>query len=514
MTHFDYGVRTIESAAALRASYEAAFGLWKAGEYRACLDHLADASDLRALVLRGRALLRLGRPREAIELLHEVQDSTHSTADGTAAQIVRAIAFARTRDHGSAQAIVEELHRQKGLDVPARAEVARCATMIAWMRGDTADAEREVIGASLDPAPAARASYYQLRSWIAARREQYSEQARSLVLAAEVLLKAPGDDVGLLADIARTLATLNRDLPIPEVAPIVEQLVSTIPWTADLAVAHFHALRDLGWHHAPHGRYLPALRLAHEAERIAPTAAWRVLALLDRAQLARWASEPASSSASLFAALSLEPTIAWDRTDDEERTALLIAAEVCADVDALRAHALLERFEELAGGFAPRMVARSDRRLLAHRRQVAGAVQHALGNDRAAVESYRSAYVVFAEVGHRWRAAACAARLYRLTSERSWLDLGASLIQDYAAGSIAHELTAAGADVDEAVRRLTPREREVLRGLLEGLRVARIAERLKISPHTAKHYATAVYRAFGVDSQSGLMAEAKRRRLA
>jgi DNA-binding CsgD family transcriptional regulator len=513
--HSSHGVGSIELfAAANDPSYDAAHALWKAGEYLACLDRLAHATDIRSLVLRGRALLRLGRPRDLIELLHDATGELDDSPDSVLVYVVRALAFSRTRDHGSARVIVEELKRRRGLDATTSAEIARCATITAWMRGDTAEAERELIAASVDPAPAARAAYYQLRSWISARREQYSEQARTLVLAAELLLKAPGDDVGLLADITRTLATLNRDLSIIEVAPIVEELISTIPWTPDLTVAHFNALRDFGWHHALHGRYLPGLRLLHEAERIAPTPAWRVLALLDRAQLARWAGEPASSSASLFAALSLESTVAWERTDDEERNALLIAAEVCAEVDALRAHGLLERFEELVGGFAPRMIARGDRRLLAHRRQVAGAVQHALGNDRAAVESCRAAYVIFAEVGYRWRAAMCAARLHALTNERSWLSLGADLIQDYPRGSIARELAVAGADVDEAVRRLTPREREVLRGLLDGLRVARIAGRLNISPHTAKHYATAVYRAFGVDSQSELMAEAKRRRLA
>jgi hypothetical protein len=67
---------------------------------------------------------------------------------------------------------VTDLQRQKGLDATTRAGIARAATMIAWMRSETDDAERAVIGASPDPAPAARAAYYRLRSWIAARREQ------------------------------------------------------------------------------------------------------------------------------------------------------------------------------------------------------------------------------------------------------------------------------------------------------------------------------------------------------
>jgi DNA-binding CsgD family transcriptional regulator len=479
--------------------------LWRAGDYTACLTELAGESDVLALVLRGRALLRLGRPRDAIALLHDVETPS--------ARVVLAQAFARSRDQGSAREIAGMLREARLEDPQVRAEIARCCAVIAWMGGDTDRAEADLEDALVDAAPVARAAYYQLRSWIAARRENYAEQAHLLTMAARHVLDDPSDDVGLLADITRTLATLNRDLPLPHVAPLVERLVADLPWTSDLGVAHFNAVRDLGWHHALHGRFLPALRLLHRAEALAPARAWVIMALADRAQLARWAGEPASSQATLLHALDLVPEVAWDTTDDEERSALLVAADACSEVDALRAHALLERFDALAGGFAPRLVARADRRVGAHRALVAGAVQHSLGHDAAAVESYRAAYVGFSELGYKWRAAICAGRLFALTRERSWHALGSELVREYPDGWIARDLATAGVDIDDAVRCLTPREREVLQSLLSGMRVTQIAGKLNISPHTAKHHATAIYRAFGVESQSELMAEAKRRRL-
>ena len=492
-------------------AYASALHLWQTGEYSACLEMLASHDDGLSLALRGLALLRLGHPAEVIALLHDHR--TDDLSERVAVLNVLARAFARTRDEGSAQAIVDELTMLAPHAGSMSADIARCAALVAWMRGDTDRAERSLEAAFGDATPLGRAKYYELCSWIAARRENYSEQARLLTLAAKQLLDDPLSDVGLFADVTRTLATLNRELSLPEIAPHVERLITSIPWTSDLSVQHFNAVRDLGWHHALHGRFLPALRLLHEAERIAPSRPWCIMALLDRARLASWAGEPASSTASLYHALDLEPQVAWDRTDDEERSALLVAADVCAEVDALRAHALLERFQQVAGGFGPLMIARGDRRLLAHRLSVAGAVQHAMGSDRAAGDSYRAAYVIFGEVGYRWRAAICASRLFALTAERSWLALGAEHVRDYPHSWIARELATAGADVDDAVRRLTPREREVLQGLLSGLRITHIAGRLQISPHTAKHHATAIYRAFHVDSQSGLMAEAKRRGL-
>jgi DNA-binding NarL/FixJ family response regulator len=460
-------------------------------------------------VLRARALQRLGRHYDVIALMHD-----EDIRDSPAAQLQLAMAFARSRDCDSAREIVDGLQRSDRLDLSTRAEIARCAALIAWMAKDDHTAERLLDDAPLDPSPAARASHYQLRSWIAARREDYGGQARLLASASQALLEDPSADVGLLADIVRTLALLNREMRLPDVSVIVERLVAEIPWTDDLRVQRYHATRMLGWYHALDGRFFPARRLLHEAERFAPSPAWRFMALLDRATLAKWASEPASSSATLYEALGLESGIAWDLTDDEERFALLSAAEVCVDVDAVRAHALLNRFNGLMEGFGPRMGARGDRRVAAFRATAAGAVQRALGQERSSIDSYQAAYAVFAEVGYRWRAAMCAVRLHGLTGEQSWLGIGASLIREYPHSWIAGELASSGVHIDDAVRRLTPREREVLRGLLEGLRITKIAERLRISPHTAKHYATKVYAAFGVDCQSQLMAEAKRRRFA
>ena len=92
--------------------------LWRAGDYTACLTELAGESDVLALVLRGRALLRLGRPRDAIALLHDVETPS--------ARVVLAQAFARSRDQGSAREIAGML-REARLEVPQVARRSRAA---------------------------------------------------------------------------------------------------------------------------------------------------------------------------------------------------------------------------------------------------------------------------------------------------------------------------------------------------------------------------------------------------
>jgi DNA-binding CsgD family transcriptional regulator len=63
------------------------------------------------------------------------------------------------------------------------------------------------------------------------------------------------------------------------------------------------------------------------------------------------------------------------------------------------------------------------------------------------------------------------------------------------------------ADDDEpSASELSPRQRETLQGLLEGLSEKQVAERLSVSRATLHEYVTAIYRRFGVNSRSELMA--------
>lgn len=53
---------------------------------------------------------------------------------------------------------------------------------------------------------------------------------------------------------------------------------------------------------------------------------------------------------------------------------------------------------------------------------------------------------------------------------------------------------------------LTEREAEVMHLLVEGLSAAAVAERLSISPHTARHHITSIYSKLGVSSRAAAVA--------
>jgi PAS domain S-box-containing protein len=57
----------------------------------------------------------------------------------------------------------------------------------------------------------------------------------------------------------------------------------------------------------------------------------------------------------------------------------------------------------------------------------------------------------------------------------------------------------------EGADRLTPRERDVVRCLLEGDRVVTVAERLDLSPHTVRNHLKSIFRKLGVHSQAELV---------
>jgi DNA-binding CsgD family transcriptional regulator len=80
---------------------------------------------------------------------------------------------------------------------------------------------------------------------------------------------------------------------------------------------------------------------------------------------------------------------------------------------------------------------------------------------------------------------------------------------------VAHLATSDLADAPDArlsrgIRQLSPREREILDLLLDGLRVAPIGRRLAISPHTVRNHIKAIFRKLGVHSQADLLDRLRR----
>jgi DNA-binding CsgD family transcriptional regulator len=120
-------------------------------------------------------------------------------------------------------------------------------------------------------------------------------------------------------------------------------------------------------------------------------------------------------------------------------------------------------------------------------------VLHSFGVDDNLVSVYR--------VGStsRWEAVA----LFRSRDQRPFTDVDVELIHLF------HQEMGRLWDRDARARMaLSPREEEVLRGLMNGLSEKELAAKFGLSQHTVHHYVKALHKAFAVQNRGGLIAAA------
>ena len=470
-----------------------------------------------ALILIARNLMALGRHRPIIKALvaeiSEFQDG-HARLE---AEALLARAYAALNDFADSEAIILGFSSPEALAAPAatRAELCYAEAIVAWMKGDLAKAEA-ALARGEDASPYVRGRRIILESWIASKRERYDEHARLMLEGAQVIQSCEEVDVGLLAGATRAICAISREIYSPGLLRSATELYERIDWSDDLSVDHFNAARTLGWGMALQGadRYLDSMRLLHRASSLAPTSAWKVWALLDRAAMKRYAGELSSSSADLYEALELIREVHWAETGDEERAGLLYAAELFAATDVREAASLLSEFSQSSETFSPRIAIRGDRRFEAGTSYYTGVVQQALGDARKAKHFFESAYFVYDEIGYKWRAARTALHLYQVTQDQAWHDAAKQQIRDYPQSWIAHDVREASTGIgDDGWNRLTPRQREVFNALCEGLTAKKIGERLDCSPNTVRNHIHWIYQAFRVQSQPELITEARKRKL-
>jgi DNA-binding CsgD family transcriptional regulator len=203
-------------------------------------------------------------------------------------------------------------------------------------------------------------------------------------------------------------------------------------------------------------------------------------------------------------------SVAWGDMDDEERVALVLAAELCASVNSGRAASYLAKFFGLRDAINPQLHFRYDERLTALAEYANGVVQAQLGNRKSASAALRKAWNVYNEIGYDWRAGRCALRLYDLTHDAQWRERAVEKLRNYA-GSWLHDELRGRREVD--LPAVTPAQRRVLDLLVAGKTTEQIARATGTRPYTIQNHIKAMLRAFKVPSRSVLIAEAMKRGL-
>ncbi|MBV9270405.1 MAG: hypothetical protein JO165_04880 [Candidatus Eremiobacteraeota bacterium] len=346
----------------------------------------------------------------------------------------------------------------------------------------------------------------QLESHVLEAEENYRDQARILMLLLEQIDLLQNEFVDIAAYGVWALSALACELFLPGAVELCE-LHLQAEWPPDLRIQRFQAFKSVAWAKALSGDYFNAFRYLRRSEQNAPTKTWHVIALLDRACVARCVKEQRWSRQDLAEAEDLAERVDWRTAAKEERVALLLLAELLAPIDPARASHYFTLYQEILESAPPAHSSKNPRAraLVAY---VEGVVHSACGHSRAASSAFERALNTYEKIQYAWRAGRCALRLYELTHENRFKDLAQTRLQYYASSCLADELR-------ETIKResrvhLPPMQRRVLEEIQAGHDTAEIARRLGRSSHTVKNHIKMIFKAYKVSSRPALLAAVAR----
>jgi DNA-binding CsgD family transcriptional regulator len=404
---------------------------------------------------------------------------------------------------GSRPEKIVDVQELAAVETDMLAEVIYYVAFASYIAGDAIGAETWL--ASHTPStPAMRARYLIQRGVFAAARDHFAVQVEFTNAALDILEREAPDELYLLANAARTLAVVARDLNgVTQSIPRLERLhvlLSIDGFTG----ARFHLLRALGWAHAVQGNYEAAMGYIVRAMTHVSNDIERLFAYLDHATVAILIGEQDTSFArgTYRVAREIVEATDWDSISNDAIAALPLAAQVAAELgdsdDALR---YCEKAEERSKGLDPLYIIAHDARLpalIAEARALATA-----GHDtKGATASATAAFNAFSHLGFHWRAARMAILLHQMTRRVSWRTRASELLAEYPESPF-HRLLDTGVGRD---RTMTLRQSQVLERVLRGQTDLVIAGELGISYGTIRVHLGRLFKRFDVSSRAELIA--------
>ncbi|MBV8197190.1 MAG: hypothetical protein JO263_03575 [Candidatus Eremiobacteraeota bacterium] len=482
--------------------------LYEEGRLSAYLKASAGATSPAARFTRVRALTRKGDYLGALDELAGI--GPVSSEDEALLLALKSLCHSYLGDADSARAALAAV-RPKPYGTAVKFELAYAKMAIAWAKNDPDAMDRALLAIDVSSSPNLYARWLYGRSWASALRGHFAAQLSFLEqTATQLSLKNATPDIFLQATTTRAIVHLVREIYAKEAFALAVRLVETVQWHEELESERFLTFRGLAWAYALRGMHEKAFEYAYRARDIAPSDMWVTASYCDQAYLARMAGQTRVSDALLEHALLRAKSTDWT-SRGEERVSLLNLAELVADHDADAAGELLAIYDAIPTTIAPALALSRDARLSAMDDYARGTVLAALGQRSAAVERLTNAYATFCTVGYAWRAAASALRIHVVTEQDAWLRYAAEAVAEFQESSVAEAIRkrAAAANVDPRISALTPAQRRVFALMCEGLGDKEIAQRLNISPETAKNHAAKVRAAFGVRSRAAVIASSR-----
>lgn len=483
-----------------QGEFEKAF---KAADYERCRELVASPSDPEALLASARLALRERRYVEAIGTLSGLLPSAPELR--VPRDLLLGAALACTRDYTGGGRLIERALAEISAPNPWYYEALHYRALIAWMRQEHDQAAKDATTELSSPDPNHRARARILLSWIAVRRGEVLRQVDELQKALDELEVVEAPDQYHHANALFNLAVLCRELPLREVADRVRTAYEALPWSSGLQLEQFHVTRLLAAIDELDGNELAAFAGFRRATRLAPSQHWSVLCLLDRALLAKNTGEVAFASEQLQEAHEVAQRVSWNEAIGEERSALLVLAELFAFNDPAIAEQYLARFRTLTS-VIPILAYGSDPRVKGFESYSSGVAWLRIGDEDEGKAALTEAWSIFEDFNYAWRAALCALELYDATRDRRWVARAARRIDPWPHSWIARKIGSTTNRSEIRLDAIPPARRQVLELVRAGRRNSEIASALGRSPNTVRNQLSQLFQTFNVKSRAELVA--------
>ena len=506
-----------------RATFSEAMRAWFAGDFEGCLalcdrvrPHDVDMVSQLAL-LRARALLRIGRPDDAIAVVRRVF-VTHGTLDASlTARMLLGTAYVRRGDHRAGLDVLESAYRSSdGAHPTVRSEIALNIGLgyYGLRELDEADRALDLVSSHADIVHARALEY---RGWVAMARCDYTGAAESFYAALRRLDECRQYDRFLEGNAIQALSILAAERLDRGMWLVVEQRALRMDWTAGgLTVPWFTMAMAASHYEEANGRFREALRWIGDAEAIAPGAGARLWATCRRASILRAAGEQFGHF-DLVARLRrefAELDVSVFQAGDERQFPLALALEVATTGDVLSARALFKRYDEMAPA-STMLSLTDDPRLTGYRLFVEASIADAANEHRLAHARYREAFQTFHRIGYERRALLVALRLGELTGQTYLFEYVDRTVRKLSPNSALRERARRQNPTltDPVVALLSRTERVILDLVCAGKSTAEIAELRGRSKQTIRNTISKVLIAFAVPDRPSLLRECSRRGL-
>lgn len=515
---------------------------WSAGDYESALLRLdeADACEPAGeprdeiLILRARALYQMLRYGDMIDVLSPATTTLATFEANVTVRMLLGMALARSGNVSEGLRTLVDATRDAagaGVSRAIQAELAHARGLTYWMCGDHEQALRFALAAEQADADVTSVRATQLRGFVAVSQRKFPEALRIFRTALDRYGRCRERYDALVEQTAFQVSSLELTLRsasepgshrsigargIPSPGPVPSS--STSP-----SYAQRMALD--GWLHALDGDSVNALKLMRQAEHAAPTVAWRIWALAQRANVTLGFGEPRSAYDVAAQAQAFVRDVDWEATQGEERLALLTLAEVLASLAPADAPALLNRYDTLPP-ISRNYVLADDPRLQALELHVRGVVTRAAGDEVKARTLLADAACAWRAIGNLWRTALALIELDATVTVTGMpgsprqryapigfpLDTGAAIVREHFPRSfLARRIQGWLTAYDDAVAgTLAPHKRRVLGLVLAGLDNKQIAARLDLRYNSIRSYLADIHAEFGTHSDRELFAECLR----